>query len=324
MSELINDIEAGAYRLSHGGSTEWLFLESVHHRSFTKPALDSTDLPSELQGFLYSPSPDGFDSNILILLHGLGDSPNPFASLGRTFALPQTAVLSLKAPFPLPFDLGHGWFDMFDLENGGEAIVPSKYETRRVRSLERSLKLLDSLIEALEKLGWSPQDVILFGYSQGGTTGLEWAARRKNGARFKAVVAVAAALLEERQWNSFMPPAEEISGLTTDFLFIAGRRDSSVAPRWVDQSVKILREMSGGDDTRVVVSFFDKGHSMIASQGETVELMRFLAPKLLLRSAWERDPSVVDLSKSDCSEVRACFSNTEVARHISEDIQGLK
>ena len=65
--------------------------------------------------FVYTPSGDGTDENLLILLHGLGgqlilsiewsrrndkkcsgDTHIPFAGLGRQLKLPQTAVLALR------------------------------------------------------------------------------------------------------------------------------------------------------------------------------------------------------------------------------------
>ena len=48
--------------------------------------------------FSYTPSDDGVDENLLILLHGLGDTHVPFANLGKQLKLPQTATLSLRAP----------------------------------------------------------------------------------------------------------------------------------------------------------------------------------------------------------------------------------
>lgn len=48
--------------------------------------------------FSYIPSDDGTDENLLILLHGLGDTHLPFTNLGRQLKLPQTAVLALRAP----------------------------------------------------------------------------------------------------------------------------------------------------------------------------------------------------------------------------------
>ena len=48
--------------------------------------------------FSYTPSDDGVDENLLILLHGLGDTHVPFANLGKQLKLPQTASLALRAP----------------------------------------------------------------------------------------------------------------------------------------------------------------------------------------------------------------------------------
>jgi hypothetical protein len=78
-----------------------------------KPSPNSSKLASQ---FFYSPSDDGTDENLLILLHGLGLSHNyhsrtrvdvynltgdthiPFSKLSKSLKLPQTAVLALRAP----------------------------------------------------------------------------------------------------------------------------------------------------------------------------------------------------------------------------------
>jgi len=53
--------------------------------------------------FSYTPSDDGVDENLLILLHGLGDTHVPFANLGKQLKLPQTATLALRAPEKLVY-----------------------------------------------------------------------------------------------------------------------------------------------------------------------------------------------------------------------------
>ena len=69
--------------------------------------------------FDYSPSLDGIDQNLLILLHGLGDSKTPFAKLGQQLKLPQTATISIQAPEPVPYLEGcHQWFPSFDMLTG--------------------------------------------------------------------------------------------------------------------------------------------------------------------------------------------------------------
>ena len=80
----------------------------------SRPILSSSLLKPWV--FKYSPSPDGNDLNLLILLHGLGTPSSPsilpvrrlirhagdtkqsFADLGKKLNLPSTATLALQAP----------------------------------------------------------------------------------------------------------------------------------------------------------------------------------------------------------------------------------
>ncbi|KAG8730599.1 hypothetical protein FRC12_020164 [Ceratobasidium sp. 428] len=48
--------------------------------------------------FVYAPSDDGVDENVLVVLHGLGDTMAPFARMAKQLKLPQTAKLVLQAP----------------------------------------------------------------------------------------------------------------------------------------------------------------------------------------------------------------------------------
>lgn len=86
--------------------------------------------------YVYAPAPDGADSNLLILLHGLGDNEAPFAQLGRQLArgppgggggpLPQTATLAVRGPERLPFFYDEPrflWWKAFSPL--GEGVCPS-------------------------------------------------------------------------------------------------------------------------------------------------------------------------------------------------------
>jgi predicted esterase len=66
-------------------------------------------------GHILHPSSDGINHNVLILLHGLGDKPAPFAKLAQQLALPQTASLALPGPLPVPeTGGGRAWMTAFD------------------------------------------------------------------------------------------------------------------------------------------------------------------------------------------------------------------
>ena len=134
----------------------------------------------------YRHSSDGIDTNLLIFLHGAGDTHVPFDTLGQTMQLPQTATLSLSASIAvptttlnnddydsstttkrsgnnggstptststsssfvsLPFGLGSTWFEEMDYQVTGE-ILP-KNHPRRLSSLSRAVTMLDLILCSL-------------------------------------------------------------------------------------------------------------------------------------------------------------------------------
>jgi hypothetical protein len=71
-----------------------LHLRETAQTAKTKPPPQPSLIPVPYD---YAPSDDGTDANLLILLHGLGDTHQPFGRLGRQLKLPQTATLALRA-----------------------------------------------------------------------------------------------------------------------------------------------------------------------------------------------------------------------------------
>nr|GAT52964.1 predicted protein [Mycena chlorophos] len=116
--------------------------------------------------FSYAPSDDGTDENLLILLHGLGDTHNPFFKLGKQFKLPQTAVLALRAPEQIPFlyEEAYAWYPSFDPL--GE-LIPRPNPTS---ALDLMVKVLQHL---REDCTWPMNCIHLFGFAQGGSVAAE-------------------------------------------------------------------------------------------------------------------------------------------------------
>lgn len=77
-----------------------------------KRAFDAKLLPKAFrEGSVYVPSADGVEENLLVMLHGRGDRPEPYAQLARKMALPQTSALAISGPLPVPFtENGKAWF----------------------------------------------------------------------------------------------------------------------------------------------------------------------------------------------------------------------
>lgn len=128
----------------------------------TAPKRSAIDVPFE-----YAASDDGTDANILILLHGLGDTQKPFAQLGRQLKLPQTATFALRAPQQIPYldEPAFQWYRTFD-ELGEFIAAPDPTP---------ALTLLEQVIKHLTTdCGWSASEVHLFGFAQGGSVAVEF------------------------------------------------------------------------------------------------------------------------------------------------------
>lgn len=132
------------------------------------------DFPPSIQLTITPPpSSSPRPTNILILLHGLGDTLKPFTQLGKQLSLPETVCISLQGSMPLPFDLGgFHWGDdiTFDQGSGG-----MDFDT----GFEKAVNLIrrDIIEEALiKKCEFEAREVVIFGLGQGGMAALATAA----------------------------------------------------------------------------------------------------------------------------------------------------
>ncbi|KAL8656402.1 MAG: hypothetical protein Q9226_002680 [Calogaya cf. arnoldii] len=124
-----------------------------------------SDFPKSLNISIIPPPSAQTPVNILLLLHGLGDSNIPFINLAKQLSLPETTCISIQAPSPLPFDLGgFHWGDdiTFDQSKG-----TMDYDT----GFSKSTSILkEDVIETilLQRCGYKPRNIFCFGYGQGG------------------------------------------------------------------------------------------------------------------------------------------------------------
>jgi predicted esterase len=165
---------------------------------FCRRPVQRGDLPSPLTECVYAPSADGIDTNLLILLPGLGDTAANFAKFGTRLSLPQTAILTLAGPVPLPYGItGTGWFDAF--EQDGTMIAPRIGDSRRVDGLDRSccavLALIDRLLEQ-----WPSHCIFLCGFSHGAKVACHVALQRAT--RLGGCVCLSSSLLPEAPLSS--------------------------------------------------------------------------------------------------------------------------
>ncbi|GAX76125.1 hypothetical protein CEUSTIGMA_g3568.t1 [Chlamydomonas eustigma] len=276
---------------------------SIHHKAICLPqgSLDLNILPTALRTgglerqHLFSPSPDKHNRNLLILLHGLGDTPKPYAALARRMALPQTATLALAGLLEVPESGGgRAWFEAFDEEY--ERIQPRPGELRRTKSLLATTAILVELVERLVSAGWAYQNIHLFGFSQGGSTALELMLHFGGAQRLGGCVSVSGALLEELLLDHVEDklPAKKAAcyasasdmDLCGPVLITHGTKDDVTSKDTIDRSLEFLRRCCGDANVRLHV-VKGKGHSMVGSEAEMRALMEFWAENLDSRPSGE-------------------------------------
>ncbi|RDB17054.1 hypothetical protein Hypma_001771 [Hypsizygus marmoreus] len=175
-----------------------------------KPSPKTSAIPVP---FSYTPSDDGTDENLLILLHGLGDTHVPFTKLGRQLKLPQTAILALRAPEQVPFlyEDSFQWYTSFD--DLGELIE----RPNPTPALDLLTKVLKHLVE---DCSWPPHRIHFFGFAQGGSVAAEFGIRwwkdhlqaqradpslAKTGGAFGSVVSISGPLLSYPTLSTLNP-----------------------------------------------------------------------------------------------------------------------
>ncbi|KAL0573900.1 hypothetical protein V5O48_008048 [Marasmius crinis-equi] len=232
-----------------------------------KPAPKESQIPTK---FNYCPSDDGTDENLLILLHGLGDTHIPFSKLGRSLKLPQTAILALRAPEKIPFlhEEAYQWYTSFD-QLGDLIDRPNPTP---------ALDLLSKLFAHLtDHCGWSSDKIHLFGFAQGGSVALEFAIKhfRQNSnangtsGRLGSVVSISGPLLSYPTLSSPCPTP-----------VLAVYRPPPAEPHFTSGDLTALKKAFGSIREGKMPP---RGAGMPSSREEWEPIMRFWSERLSRR-----------------------------------------
>ena len=221
-----------------------------------------TDFSSTLQLQIQpAPSTSPRPTNVLILLHGLGDDLTSFSQLGKKMSLPETVCIALQAPHPMPFGMGgFHWGDELQFDEATGTIQPDT-------GFSKSQKLIvNEIIEQalLEKCKYSPQEILILGLGQGGTT---------------ALAAAAAGPHELGGIVSLGGPSPK--GITSGFhstptLVCGGIRDSAITPSSLKRQRSVFQNTEEQRWQRA-------GDGMPRSREEMLPIMQFLARRLRSR-----------------------------------------
>ena len=262
--------------------------------------------------FLFKHSSDGTDTNLLVTLHGAGDSHNSFHGLARRMDLPQTAILSIHASScdngftNLPFGLGYTWFDEMDYSTGKPL---DNNSPQRLATLNQAADKLVEILDALStsddstgdsEAGWQPERIFLFGYSAGACLAMDACLKRmtKRSRPFGGGVCIAGGIKCETPPNieSVTVDTGSCEGYTP-ILLVVGALDDNFPPASAAGAAQLYKDrysslLLGSERPKLStpapalepVNIFvkeGKGHSMIGSEDEMRAIMEFLGGTLV-------------------------------------------
>ncbi|KAJ3153272.1 hypothetical protein HDU89_000903 [Geranomyces variabilis] len=244
--------------------------------------------------FIYRSSGDGVDENLLVLFHGMGDLPANFIQFAVKMNLPQTALLALKAPFPVPFHEGTCWAPVYDYD--GNEHPPSSPIMRQAVVKTRNL-VSDFLSQRVlapadtpsnERRLWPARNVFLFGFSQGGAAAMDVALFGSLGGGSSSAtpslplggtISISGWPSEASYAGSTLP---KINNAGQKILVTQGDRDD-VCENWKSEAEFWKRTIASNGQLAVEI-IPGKGHSMPTGAVEVRAIMSFLGPNLVLRN----------------------------------------
>jgi predicted esterase len=212
--------------------------------------------------------------NILLLLHGLGDTAAAFTTFGRALNLPETTVVTIQAPSPLPFDLGgFHWGDdvSFDSATG---TLDMDAGFKRATGL-----LLDEVIRGVlvRKCGYRPAEIMILGFGQGGMAALVAAremAQSQSGSG-SAGGDAAASLAGVISIGAPYPLSGSTVGAKsrTPVLLVGGREPTAVSEGAIRRTKQVFEFVE-------VHQYARKGDGMPRNREEMMPVMQFFARRL--------------------------------------------
>ncbi|KAF2743514.1 alpha/beta-hydrolase [Sporormia fimetaria CBS 119925] len=221
------------------------------------------DFPDSIKIGIVPPPSLQPPTNVLILLHGLGDTNASFTKLGQQLNLPETACIAVQAPNPLPFDLGgFHWGDdlIFDQQTG-----VMDFDT----GFKKSTRLiLDSVIRdsLMSKCGYKAREIIIFGFAQGGMVGLQAAAEFED-QELGGVISIGGPL------SLTAPPKSLQKKTKTPILVCRSSKGSAIT----DSAMTRLKDAF---EFVEIKEWKKNGDGMPSNREEMLPIMRFFARRL--------------------------------------------
>ena len=224
-----------------------------------------SDFPSHLHLDITHPPPSACrTTNVLILLHGLGDTSAPFTNLAKQLNLPETTCIALQAPTPLPFDLGgFYWSDDLTFDQTSGAMDPDSGFGKVVKMIGKDI-IEEGLID---RCGYTTREIMIFGLGQGGMAALA-VASAMNGQELGGVVSLGGPL-----------PSSSLGSkdVETPILVLGGSSSSAITRTSLENLRRTCKSVEYHKWKRA-------GDGMPKDREEMLPVMRFFARRLKSRA----------------------------------------
>jgi phospholipase/carboxylesterase len=193
-------------------------------------------------------------SKMMVVLHGRGDSYEGFQWLPSALNLPGVNYLMVNAPDP--YYTGFSWYDLPPRQGPG---------------ILRSRNLLDQVFGELLEKGVDPQEVMLFGFSQGCLMSLEWGGR--SSLNLAGILGISGYVYDAAKLSGELSPEAR----KRRWLVTHGTMDEVLDCHTTDRQIRLLQEAG----LPIEYHHFRKGHTI--DPGEELRLIRrFTAETLRL------------------------------------------
>ncbi|KAI4236567.1 MAG: hypothetical protein L6R40_006123 [Gallowayella cf. fulva] len=224
------------------------------------------DFPAYLQLSVIPPPSSQPATNVLIFFHGLGDTMGAFTHLAKQSSLPETSSIVVQAPSPLPFDLGgFHWGDdiTFDQSSGTMDYDTGFDKSRRVLQEDVMEKGL------INKCGYKPRNILLFGFGQGGMAALAAASALKM--ELGGIVSIGGPLPATLHPDSSHPKNQ------TPMIVLGGSSNTLITQTAIGDLKKAFQAVE-------YVKWPRAGDRMPTNRDEMLPIMKFFARRLQSRS----------------------------------------
>ncbi|KAF1318384.1 putative hydrolase, partial [Globisporangium splendens] len=271
------------------GTTKWIPWPPSAGDASSSPSSSAKEPSVELRKADFAPnthfqtaaSADGHSpQNVLVFLHGRGDNEAPFAKLGAQMALPQTAVISLRAPVELPFGLGNTWYN--DLDDDFEVIPPHVPHATRSERLTIAEQFVWDFLQVLHSVyGWKYERMFLFGFSQGACVAYHLLMTLPASVRLGGVVLVAGGCIIGPHSTEYAASLDA----ETPVLGMWGSNDPVYPTALALQTEQLFAERYPKAKTlftKYIAS--NKSHEMIRTRDEMLQVMTFFSSHLYLKN----------------------------------------